>query len=96
MKNKVKFNEKTLNYLILNGDMTEEEMAEYFKLTDTTKFEMVNGDTVSYRKDAGYVYISGGTGEESYELGITLYNAITKNAEKEMSDINSKSMKAEV
>lgn len=71
--------EEMLAFLILEGGITEEKMVKYFKKTGTTTFALTNGYVVSYRADCNdYCWISGGEGEELFELGFGLFNAITK------------------
>ena len=69
-----------LTNLILTGDVAKEEVIELFEELHVKTLILDNGYMLHCRKDADYVWVSGGHDEDNsaFELSIGLFNAITK------------------
>lgn len=68
---------KTLANRILTGNITSYEVELFMKSNNLTKLQLDEDYTLHWRKDAGYFWISGGKGEDSFEMGIDLFLALT-------------------
>lgn len=70
---------KKFTTLIMDGNITAEEIIFMFKELNIKTYELTNGFIIHYREDAEYVWISGEQCGETFEMGLTLFNAINKN-----------------